>query len=292
MSASRRTAALRAPRVAAVQLSFVATDVHEWLRRVVFYLDAAADAGAALVVLPEFSVLPACAAMGLQHPSQTIEASMVVWGQVHDALAQTAMRRGLWVVAGSILHVDDDGYVRNHATVLTPDGALYLQTKVHPTPWERETWNVVGADQGLLLLPTPWGPTAVAVCYDVEFPELVRQARAGGARVLCVPYNTDTPQGHLRVRQCAVARCIENRIFAVLAGATHSLDGVPGTDTHFARSAILSPLDYGFPPDGVLAQALDGDESLVVADLPIHLLDTPGTVDPFADRRPDIYPTS
>ena len=54
-----------------------------------------------------------------------------------------------------------------------------------------------GADPGVF--DTPWGRIGVAICYDVEFPEICRAAAHAGATILVVPFYTDDRQGFIRV---------------------------------------------------------------------------------------------
>src|SRR5690606_3802559 len=109
---------------------------------------------------------------------------------------------------------------------------------------------------------------------------------------LFVPYNTDLRSGHIRVRTCAHARCIENNVYVVLSGMSGGLPAEDWAEIHYARSAILTPSDIPFPRDGIGAESLDGLEALVVHDLDYTLLrrmQRQGTVRTWIDRRHDLY---
>src|SRR3546814_418485 len=130
------------------------------------------------------------------------------------------------------------------------------------------------------------------VCYDIEFPELSRLAVEKGAQILFVPYNTDMRAGHLRVRYCAHARCVENHCFVVLSGATGNLPNVEAADIHYAQSAILTPSDIPFDRDGIAAECTPNVEMVVIHDLNLDLLAEHrhyGTVRNWQDRRTDLY---
>lgn len=62
------------------------------------------------------------------------------------------------------------------------------------------------------MFDTDCGRISIQICYDVEFPELSRIAAKKGAQLIFVPFNTDERMGYLRVRNCAMARCIENHV--------------------------------------------------------------------------------
>ena len=90
------------------------------------------------------------------------------------------------------------------------------------TRFETEEWNV-SPDSDLHVFDTEFGRMAVAICYDVEFPEIARAAAREGAHILAVPSCTDDRQGFLRVRYCAQARAIENQMYVIHASTVGSL---------------------------------------------------------------------
>jgi len=113
---------------------------------------------------------------------------------------------------------------------------------------------------------------AVAVCYDVEFPELVRAAARAGAHVLVVPSCTDDRQSFLRVRYCAQARAIENQTYVVQASTVGSLPMVPAVSLNYGQAAIFTPSDFAFARDGILAEGIPNQETMVVAELNLETI--------------------
>ena len=93
------------------------------------------------------------------------------------------------------------------------------------------------------MFDTDRGKIAILIGDDVEFPEVARIAAGKGANLLFVPFNTDIRSGYMRVRSCAQARCIENGIYAVLAGPIGNLPFVQGADIHYGEACILTPCD-------------------------------------------------
>src|SRR5690606_22604124 len=148
-------------------------------------------------------------------------------------------------------------------------------------------WLVSPRSQ-LNVFETDFGKMAVAICYDVEFPELVRAAAHAGASLLVVPSDTDDRYGFLRVRYCAHARTIGNQMFVVHAPTVGGLPRVPAVSLHYGSAAILTPSDFAFARDGVLAEGLPGQEAVVVGELDLRLLDENrsfGTVLPLNDSH-------
>lgn len=70
----------------------------------------------------------------------------------------------------------------------------------------------------LTLLPSPWGPLGVLVCYDLRFPELARALVARGAVALCVPAAFTAVTGEAHWQTLLRARAIENQCAVVGSG--------------------------------------------------------------------------
>jgi predicted amidohydrolase len=191
-------------------------------------------------------------------------------------------------VAGTIPVMDDgDERVYNRSYVFSPNGTFGHQNKLHVTRWEREEW-LVSPGQGLSLFQTDFGKLAVAICYDVEFPEIARAAAREGAVLLVVPSCTDDRQGFYRVRYCAHARAIENQMFILHACTVGSLPMVPAVSLNYGQASILTPSDFAFSRDGILAEGNVNQEMMIVGELNMStILDTrtAGTVLPLLDSK-------
>ena len=121
---------------------------------------------------------------------------------------------------------------------------------------------------------------------------LIEEAAKKGAQVIFVPFNTDERYGYLRVRNCAMARCIENHVYTVLSGCTGNLPQVANADIHYAQSGIYTPADIPFSPDAIAAECTPNIETIVMKDLDIELLRRHrylGTTQNWRDRRRDLY---
>ena len=131
-----------------------------------------------------------------------------------------------------------------------------------------------------------FGRVAIAICYDVEFPEIARAAARLGAQILIVPSCTDDRQGYLRVRYCAQARAIENQMYVIQSSTVGSLPMVPAVSLNYGQAAILTPSDFAFSRDGILAEGIPNQETMVIGELNLKtIVDTrsTGTVLPLLD---------
>ena len=201
-----------------------------------------------------------------------------------------AARHRMTIVAGTHVH-RRDGALRNAAHVFLPDGRLETQEKLHLTPTEVAPWGIAPGE-ALRILDLPFARAAVLICYDVEFPELARQARARGADILFVPSCTDDRQGFHRVRHCCHARAIEDQVFVA---TTHTVGNLPvdWMRANVGNAAAITPCDVHFPPGGIQAQGEMNLEQIVVAEFDLgslHRARAAGSVRTWQDRRGDLYP--
>ena len=142
------------------------------------------------------------------------------------------------------------------------------------------------------MFDTDKGKIAIAVCYDIEFPEVARIAVERGAQIIFVPFCTDERYAYLRVRYCAQARCIENHVYVAIAGSVGNLPNVESLGIHYAQSGIFTPSDIPFKRDAIAAECSPNIETVIFEDLDLELLKKhrqSGSVLNWQDRRTDLY---
>ena len=280
-------------RVATVQFQQRAvTSFEEFLANIEYFVDVVSDYKSDFVVFPELFTLQLLALEKKRlGPVEAIEALTQRTEPFVSALRQMALSYNINIIGGSHPTRVASGDIRNVAYVFLRDGTVHAQEKIHPTPNERNWWNIKGGEQ-IRAIDTDCGPIGVLVCYDLEFPELSRRLADEGAKLLFVPFCTDNRQGYLRVRYCSQARAIENQCYVVLSGNVGNLPGVENMDVQYAQSCILTPCDFPFARDGVAAETTENVETIAVADLDLSDLAWArgeGTVRNLRDRRFDLY---
>lgn len=212
--------------------------------------------------------------------------------RVSTLLDKLARRYKILIIGGSVPARASDGSLRNRCYIYGPDGQHARQDKLHMTRFEDEEWGVVEGEK-LMVIETSFGKFAVAICYDIEFPEIAHVAAVKGAQFVVTPSCTDDRQGFLRVRYCAHARAIENQMYVIHSGTVGSLPMVPAVSLNYGQAAILTPSDFSFARDGILAEGIPNQESMVIGELDLDLIDetrTRGTVLPLRDslRKSDV----
>ncbi len=238
------------------------TDFAAFAARVGDRVAHAARAGAGLVVLPEYLALEAAAAQSHEDRGDFAR-SLAALQRDHDdytALARDLARRhSIYLVAGTFLLDTGAGRYRNRAYFASPDGKLAFQDKLTLTGFEKSA-NVIEPGDVLKVFDTEFGRVGIDVCYDVEFPLYARAQVEAGARVILVPSCTDTEAGANRVRVGCQARALENQVYVACAVTAGEAAWSPALDVNTGTATIYTPIDRGFPSDGVLARAEAGSD--------------------------------
>lgn len=265
------------------------TSASHFRDQVTALVETAADYGAQIVLFPEYFTVQLLTLGDVRAP---------IAGQIRDLashgpslvelMAKLASRHKLYLLAGTIPTIDPEtDRLHNEAHFFGPDGKMGTQGKLHMTRFESEDW-MIHARNRLKVFDTAFGKIAITICYDVEFPEIARAAAWAGAHILLVPSCTDDRQGFLRVRYCAHARAIENQMYVIVSHTVGSLPMVPAVSLNYGQAAILTPSDFPFSRDGILAEGHPNQEMMVIGDLNLETIlqtRTSGTVLPLNDSR-------
>ena len=270
-------------------------DLAQFRDQVTGLVQMAADYDCDLVVFPEYFTVQLLTLGDIRRPMD--EQVRDLTNRVPDYLELfegLSRRFGIHIVAGSIATADPTrpDTIHNDSFVFAPDGTHGYQGKLNMTRFEKEFWRVSPRDT-LRLFETPIGTIAVAICYDVEFPELCRAAAHAGAVILVVPSYTDDRQGFIRVRYCAQARAIENQMFVINAATVGSLPMVPAVSLNYGQASILTPSDFPFSRDGIMAEGIPNQETMVIGELALDVLKRNrqhGTVRPLRDSMAYKHP--
>ncbi len=264
----------------------------EFVKYVEYFVDVVADYKGDFVVFPELFTLQLLSIEDQElSPFESIEALTKYTPRFKDAMRQMALSYNVNIIAGSHPTRVENGRIENISYVFLRDGRTYEQPKIHPTPNERYWWDIEGGST-LSAIDTDCGPIGVLICYDSEFPELVRYLADQGVQILFVPFCTDERQSYLRVRYCCQARAVENQMYVVMSGNVGNLPNVSNMDIQYAQSCILTPCDFPFARDGIAADTTPNVETVAFADLrpeSLIMARNSGTVQNLKDRRHDLY---
>ncbi len=132
-----------------------------------------------MVVLPELCTYGTNTRLAVQMP-----------GEVENCFCEAARKNDIWLIPGSIFE-RRDGKVYNTAPVIDPSGEVIARySKQYPFyPYEK---GVTGSDNFVVFDVPGAGKIGLIICYDIWFPEIVRQLVWMGAEAIIVPTLTNT----------------------------------------------------------------------------------------------------
>ncbi|MCU0284736.1 MAG: carbon-nitrogen family hydrolase [Candidatus Nanopelagicales bacterium] len=260
-------------RVALVQVGI--TDEEPVAERVdrVLAMTAEVAADHDLVVLPELWPIGAFAVDLMAPHAEPIDGPLV------HALAEVAAGAGTWLFGGSFPEcaTGPDGVRRHYNTQVVhgPDGVLAgAYRKVHLFGFNGGETTVMSSGEDLAVVDAPLGPTGLATCYDLRFPELFRRLVDDGAEAFVLPAGwPERRQVHWQV--LARARAVEDQAYLLACNEAGTHAGVP-----------IAGLSMVIDPQGeVLAEAGPGEEVLSVEVDPARVAAWRGAFPALDDRR-------
>ena len=234
------------------------------------YVTLAARRGAKLVVLPELW----SSGYDLEHCQVHARISRE---KVLPALSRLARHHRLHIV-GSVLKANSRGQVFNSAVLLGPGTEpIRVYRKIHLFgPMLEDQFLAPGHRTPLFRLP--FAASALAICYDLRFPEIFRKYALKGAQlvILCAQW----PASRLEHWRTLVrARAIENQFFVVACNRVGSSLG-----TRFGGHSMI------VDPWGNVLQEGTARASLLTADIDFREVDeSRSRIPSLNDRRPAAY---
>ena len=198
--------------------------------------------------------------------------------QAKNLLSALAKKHHVHIVGGSVA-VKVGDYIANRCYVFDRDGALLVDyDKTHLfSPAKEDKFFRKGEHRAIFCLDGV--KCAVAVCYDLRFPELFRRYALEDAAVIFLPSAWPTARiAHWQT--LSQARAVENQVFFVAVNGSGAFaNGMPLG----GQSAVIDPW-------GVRLAEADEQEAILTAELDFSVRDEiKRTIDVFHDRREDLY---
>jgi predicted amidohydrolase len=268
-------------RIACAQLAPQLGDLDGNRRRSLEAIEAAAAAGAELIVLPELC----SSGYAFADRDEARAAAEPAGGPTVTAWAEAAARLRV-VVAGGFAE-DAGGILHNSAALVDAAGVRAVYRKLHL--WDREKLVFEPGGEQPPVVETTAGRVALGICYDIVFPELTRTMALAGADVLVFPTNSpllEAPQQPLAMEVVvAMATAHVNRVVVAVGdrcGHERGVDWVGGSVIVAPSGRLLAgPPAPGAGPLTVIAECeLDlardkrwGERNDLVADRRLDVYD-------------------
>jgi predicted amidohydrolase len=132
-----------------------------------------------MVVLPELCTYGPSTEMAVRLP-----------GEVENCFREAARKNDIWLIPGSLFERRDN-QVFNTAPVINPKGEVIARySKQNPFyPYEK---GVARGDKFVVFEIPGVGKIGLVICYDIWFPEVIRQLVWMGAEAIIAPTLTNT----------------------------------------------------------------------------------------------------
>ena len=236
------------------------------------WVSHAAKNGAKLLVFPEYGSMELASLFGesvYKDLGKQLHSMQDIYADYEALYAQLAKQFDVMILASSFPVIQSDGSFRNRANLYGVEGLIDYQDKLIMTRFENEQW-LIHAGQDIKVIDTDIGRLAINICYDSEFPLIAHEQVQAGADVVLVPSCTDTQAGFYRVRIGCQARALENQCYVLQSPTFGEALWSEAVDVNTGRASIYTPVDYGFPDNGILAEGSADTAQWVYADLDVN----------------------
>jgi omega-amidase len=253
----------------------------------------ATRAGAKIVVLPECFNSPYGTKYFPQYAEQLLPSPPTEkQSPTFHALSQLAKEAGIYLIGGSIPEREGEGKdekLYNTNLTFGPTGDLLAtHRKVHlfdidiPGKITFRESEVLSPGNKITLLDLPeYGKIAIAICYDIRFPELATIAARKGAFLLLYPGAFNLTTGALHWELQARARAMDNQVFVGLCSPSRDMEA----EYHaWGHSMVVDP-------NAEVLGELGEEEGVLVKELVAGRIEEVRKGIPvYAQRRWDVYP--
>ncbi len=208
-------------------------------------------------------------------------------GPVWSACSSLAGRHRVYLSAGSMPELADDGRVYNTAYVFDRSGRqIAKHRKMHLFDIDvkggqkfKES-ETLSAGRRVTTFETEFGRWGLAVCYDFRFPELGRLMALRGARLILVPAAFNMTTGPLHWELMYRSQAVNNQVFVI--GTAPARDE-KASYTSWGHSIVVDPW-------GRVLQQMEEKEGWRITELDLSVVEAVRDQLPLLrHRRTDVY---
>lgn len=180
-------------------------------------------------------------------------------------------------IVGSVYEQRGDQVANSSAFFAANGRTMGVYRKIHLQREPQEA-RYLQAGTSPLTMDLPWGPTSIAIGYDLRFPKLFRRYSQEGTSLIVIPAlwpREQIPHWNILLQ----ARAIENQVYVVAVNAA----GETGTEIYGGHSMIIDPSGQ------IMIQG--GEEPVLLSvDIELDRVNEIRTEMPFlSDQRNDIF---
>ena len=238
-------------------------------------LTALENVDADLIVLPELAL----SGYYFKDKNESLKYAEKPDNSAHlDALVNLANKNNMHLVVGFAEKQGEQCY--NSAALIGPDGIEHIYRKIHL--FNEEKFCFDPGDTPFIVNDINGVKIGIMICFDWVFPEVTRVLAMQGAQIICQPSNLVLTF----CQQTMLARCIENKVFAITANR-YGMDKRPQGSLKFTgKSQIVAP------GGKLLHRAASQRDALFITEINPEDADNKMITEHngvLSDRRPEFY---
>lgn len=230
-----------------------------------------------IIVFPESAI----GGYSFTNIEEVISVSERIDGFSVKRMSDIAVKYDIAIVFGMSELTDNTVY--NSSVFCLPDAKVHIYRKTHIPLLGLD--GFVSKGDSLAVFDTEFGKVGLIVCFDMRFPEAVREEALQGARLIA--HSTNLPStGKVYAEFINRTRACENRVFVVSANRIGNERGY----CFIGHSQIIdcngNVLQEIGEKEGIIAETIDlskAEEKDVIINPGVHEMRL------FSSRRPEIY---
>lgn len=264
-------------KVGFVQMNSIEGNKEANIQKALSGIDAAADSGASLIVLPEF--------FNTEFFPQYWDYKYLNYGESDSgptisAIAAKAVQREVTVVA-TIFEMEGPGLYFDTAIIVGPDGRIVGKyRKTHPASTRSLESIYFKRGSKLAVWPVLGWKVGLLICYDLFHPEVARTLTVLGAELLIAPFAHIAEPIWLKM---LATRAYENGAYLLVCNKV-GREGTAAWATFGGQSAIIDPF-------GEIVHLASGDSDEIAATTISYeqVVEARKRRLLLRDRRPELY---
>lgn len=232
-------------RISVIQMCVDSGNPDANLKKAAEMLEEASKLSPDVIVLPELWITGYC---------ENLEESCIYSNSADELLRAFASSHSCFIFGGT-LPSRENGNLYNECRVYSPEELIGIYRKIHLIPLLNEHKIFTpGSSLGVFdFLGLRWG---TVICYDIRFPELMRELVKLGTEIIVVP--AEWPESRIEHWKTLLrARAIENQVFIVACNAVSPDSSLGG------NSMIVDPW-------GEIEGALGKSEGILFAEINVE----------------------
>jgi deaminated glutathione amidase len=264
-------------KAAIVQLETICFEKEKNEAKIISFIGKAREEGVELVLFPEGSNLGYIILDQIRDRDQILGLALEIAPSLESpwiSKLKEEARKGIHIACGHFLKKNESTLV-NSLVLICPDGHVitYNKTHLYHEKATKES-DFVWMGNELMVTDTSLGRIGFAICYDINFPEVIRKLALNGADIILISAAWPEIAG-MSWDILLPARAFENEVYIMASDQAGK--------GYYGHSKIL---DY---TGNVLTQFYK-DEGLKIVEIDIEKQEKwRNIITFFEDRRPELY---